>query len=122
MYAIRSYYVGTGALGGKGRGIAFINTLIHQFELSKMFPEINITTPKTSIIGTDEFDYFIERNKLREITIEQKDYDALKEIFVKSELSSGLKRKLKILLQHIKKPVAIRSSSLFEDSLRNNFV
>lgn len=113
--------LGTGALGGKGRGIAFINTLIHQFELSKMFPEINITTPKTSIIGTDEFDYFIERNKLREITIEQRDYDALKEVFVKSELSSGLKRKLKILLQHIKKPLAIRSSSLFEDSLMQPF-
>ena len=111
----------TGALGGKGRGIAFINTLIHQFELNKLFPEINITTPKTSIIGTDEFDYFIERNKLREVIIEEKNYDELKKIFVGSELSSGLKKRLKILLQKIENPLAIRSSSLFEDSLMQPF-
>jgi len=110
-----------GALGGKGRGIAFINTLIHQFELAKQFPEINITTPKTSIIGTDEFDYFMERNKLHGVIIEEKNYDAIKEIFVKSELSSGLKKKIKILLQIITKPIAIRSSSLFEDSLMQPF-
>ncbi len=113
--------LGTGALGGKGRGIAFISTLIHQFELSKLFPEINITTPKTSIIGSDEFDYFIEKNKLREFIIEEKDYEVLKETFAKSELSSGLKKKLKILLQYIRKPIAIRSSSLFEDSLMQPF-
>jgi DNA-binding NarL/FixJ family response regulator len=111
----------TGALGGKGRGIAFINTLIHYFELSKLFPEINITTPKTSIIGTDEFDYFIERNKLQEVIIEEKNYENLKEIFMKSELSSGLKKRMKILLKNITKPIAIRSSSLFEDSLMQPF-
>jgi hypothetical protein len=113
--------LGTGALGGKGRGIAFINTLIHHFELSKLFPGINVSTPKTSIIGTDEFDYYIERNKLREVIVGEKDYEVLKREFVSADLSSGLKRKLKTLLQHINKPLAVRSSSLFEDSLMQPF-
>ncbi|HNQ67768.1 MAG TPA: PEP/pyruvate-binding domain-containing protein [Bacteroidales bacterium] len=111
----------SGAMGGKGRGIAFINTLIHQFELNKHFPDINITTPKTSIIGTDEFDYFIERNKLRDIITEEKNYEILKIAFINSELSSGLKKRLKMLLQKINNPLAIRSSSLFEDSLMQPF-
>ncbi len=110
-----------GALGGKGRGIAFINTLIHYFELSKLFPDINITTPKTSIIGSDEFDYFIERNKLQDFIFEETDYEKLKEKFINSHLSSGLRKKMKILLKNITKPIAIRSSSLFEDSLMQPF-
>jgi len=110
-----------GALGGKGRGIAFINTLIHYFELSKQFPDINITTPKTSIIGSDEFDYFIERNKLQDVIFEESDYEELKKIFIKSQLSTGLKKRMKVLLNNITKPIAIRSSSLFEDSLMQPF-
>ncbi len=111
----------TGALGGKGRGIAFINTLIHYFELSKLFPDINITTPRTSIIGSDEFDYFIERNKLQDFVLEEEDYEILKERFMKSVLSPGLKKKLKTTLKLLHKPLAIRSSSLFEDSLMQPF-
>lgn len=111
----------TGALGGKGRGIAFINTLIHYFELSKLFPDINITTPKTSIIGSDEFDYFIERNKLQDVIFEENDYNNLKKVFLESDLSAALKKKLRILLKNITKPLAVRSSSLFEDSLMQPF-
>jgi CheY-like chemotaxis protein len=111
----------TGALGGKGRGIAFINTLIHYFELSKLFPDINITTPKTSIIGSDEFDYFIERNKLSDVIFEENDYNNLKKVFLESDLSAALKKKLRILLKNITKPLAVRSSSLFEDSLMQPF-
>ncbi|MBN2778367.1 MAG: pyruvate, phosphate dikinase [Bacteroidales bacterium] len=111
----------TGALGGKGRGIAFINTLIHHFELSKLFPDIKITTPKTSIIGSDEFDYFIERNKLQDVIFEENDYNNLKKVFLESDLSASLKKKLRILLKNITKPLAVRSSSLFEDSLMQPF-
>lgn len=111
----------TGALGGKGRGIAFINTLIYQFEISEIFSGINIKTPKTSIIGTDEFDYFIERNKLHEVISKQTNYEELKKIFINSELTNSLKKRLKILLTYIKNPIAVRSSSLFEDSLMQPF-
>ena len=57
----------SGSLGGKGRGLAFINTLIYGFELGKLTPGINIKSPVTIIIGTDEFDLFIETNKLRTV-------------------------------------------------------
>jgi hypothetical protein len=112
----------SGALGGKGRGIAFINSLIYNFDLSEFFPDINITTPKTSIIGTEEFDYFIERNHLRDCIFEEEiSYEELKQNFIEAKLSNSLLKKLKVLLQKIDKPLAVRSSSLFEDSLMQPF-
>ena len=111
----------SGALGGKGRGVAFINTLIYNFDLSSILPDINITCPRTSIIGTDEFDIFIERNKLREVILNEANYDNLKQKFVSSELSNKLIKNLKALLIKINKPLAVRSSSLMEDSLMQPF-
>lgn len=111
----------SGALGGKGRGIAFINTLIYNFDLSVIFPEINITCPKTAIIGTDEFDIFIEKNKLMQVIFEESDYHTIKENFVKAELTSKLIKNLKTVLEKTDKPLAVRSSSLLEDSLMQPF-
>ena len=56
--------LGTGALGGKGRGLAFINTLIYNLNFSEIIAGIKIRTPITFLIGTDEFDLFMARNKL----------------------------------------------------------
>jgi len=50
-----------GSLGGKGRGLAFLNTLLVTMEFEEEFPEVNIALPSTSIIGTSEYDSFIER-------------------------------------------------------------
>lgn len=111
----------SGALGGKGRGLAFVNTLIYNYNFSNVIPGISIQTPCTSIIGTDEFDYFIQRNKLQAIIHDAVDYNQLKEAFVNGELSYELMKKLKIFIQKIKKPLAIRSSSLLEDSLGQPF-
>ena len=110
-----------GNLGGKGRGLAFINTLIHNFDFSKHIPNINIRAPKTSVIGTDEYEYFIERNNLQENILLESDYEQIKRWFLAGRLSEGLLKKLKKLLRHITKPIAIRSSGLFEDSLMQPF-
>jgi len=111
-----------GALGGKGRGLAFVNTLIYNFDFNQLIPNINLKTPKTSIIGTEEFEYFIEKNSLRdEIINNGYEDDGIKEKFASAKLSEGLIKKLKILLKHITKPLAIRSSGLFEDSLAQPF-
>ncbi|MEA3494490.1 MAG: PEP/pyruvate-binding domain-containing protein [Bacteroidota bacterium] len=110
-----------GAMGGKGRGLAFINNLINNFDFSKMVEDINIRSPKTAIIGTDEFEFFMEHNKLADFVLETDDYDIIKERFIQSELSEGLKKKLKKLLQLIDKPIAVRSSGLLEDSLTQPF-
>lgn len=111
----------SGALGGKGRGLAFVNTLIYNYDFSNVVPGICIRTPATSIIGTDEYDYFIQRNKLFSVIREEQDYQHLKEIFVKGELSYELMKKLKIFVKKIRKPLAVRSSSLLEDSLSQPF-
>jgi hypothetical protein len=110
-----------GSLGGKGRGLAFINTLIYSFELGRLLPGINIKAPITAIIGTDEFDMFMERNHLWESVKEEKDYDALQRLFLEGSLSYTLEKELRIYLRHVEKPLAVRSSSLFEDSLSQPF-
>jgi len=110
-----------GALGGKGRGLAFINTLIYNYDFSQHIPNINIRTPKTSIIGTDEFEYFLDRNKLLERVVFEDNYDRIKEWFLEGKLTDTLIRKLKLIIKTITKPLAIRSSGLFEDSLNQPF-
>ena len=110
-----------GALGGKGRGLAFINTLIYNYDFSQHVPNINIRTPKTSIIGTDEFEYFLDRNKLREKAVYETDYDQIKRWFLEGRLTETLIRKLKLIIRQINKPLAVRSSGLFEDSLNQPF-
>lgn len=111
----------SGALGGKGRGLAFINSLIYNYDFSSLVPDINVRTPITAIIGTDEYDYFIERNKLYSYVDEEKNYAKLRATFIEGKLTETLIKKLRILLKKITKPLAIRSSGLFEDSLMQPF-
>lgn len=108
--------LGTGGLGGKGRGLAFINTLVYNVNFNEIVPNINIRTPRTLIIGTDEFDQFLERNNLYEAIHSGLEYDKLKVLFLKSELSFNLDKKLRVVLKYLDRPLAVRSSSLFEDS------
>ncbi|MBN1108277.1 MAG: pyruvate, phosphate dikinase [Bacteroidales bacterium] len=110
-----------GSLGGKGRGLAFINTLIYSFELGRLLPGISIKAPVTSVIGTDEFDMFMDRNHLWDKVVEEKDHFVLQKLFLAGNLSYTLEKELRIFLRHIEKPLAVRSSSLFEDSLSQPF-
>jgi hypothetical protein len=110
-----------GSLGGKGRGLAFINTLIYSFELGRLLSGINIKTPITAIIGTDEFDMFMERNHLWDSVKGEKDFDVLQRLFIEGSLSYTLEKVLRVFLRQIVKPIAVRSSSLFEDSMSQPF-
>lgn len=113
--------LGTGALGGKGRGLAFVNTLIYNLNFSEIIAGIKIRTPITFIIGTDEFDLFMARNKLMHYVHSTLDYHEVKKKFLKGELSYGLYKNIRALLKKVKKPIAIRSSSLLEDSTSHPF-
>lgn len=110
-----------GSLGGKGRGLAFVNTLIYSFELGRLLPGINIKTPVTAIIGTDEFDMFMERNHLWNKVKEEKNFEVLQKLFLEGSLSYTLEKELRIFIRLINKPLAVRSSSLFEDSMSQPF-
>jgi hypothetical protein len=111
------YTLSDGSLGGKGRGLAFINALIHNFDFSRYVPDIKIKTPITFVIGTKEFEDFIARGKLNKLALFEKDTKKIKRAFLDTELSEELSEKLASILRHIKNPIAVRSSSLFEDSL-----
>jgi hypothetical protein len=110
-----------GSLGGKGRGLAFINTLIYSFELGRLLPGINIKTPITAIIGTDEFDMFMERNHLWDSVKNERDFSVLQRQFKEGSISYTLEKVLRVFLRQIDKPIAVRSSSLFEDSMSQPF-
>ena len=112
---------GTGSLGGKGRGLAFINTVINNLDFSEILPEMVIKTPRTAIIGTDEFEIFMERNGLYSRVLNETDYHEVRRLFMQGELSFELKKKLKTFIRLINRPLAIRSSSIFEDSLLHPF-
>ena len=110
-----------GSLGGKGRGLAFINTLIYSFELGRLIPGINVKTPITAIIGTDEFDMFMERNHLWQVVKEEKDFGVIQKAFLGGSLSYTLEKKLRVFVRKMTRPLAVRSSSLFEDSQNQPF-
>lgn len=110
-----------GSIGGKGRGLAFINTLIENTNLSKIYPNVEIKIPQTAVIGTQEYEEFMETNGMWEKVLHEKDYEKVKQMFLEGELSKDLIEKLRIFLGKIKYPIAVRSSSLFEDSLSQPF-
>lgn len=111
-----------GSLGGKGRGLAFINTLIYNFDFSELSKRINILTPITVVIGTDEFHNFLSKNKLLDaIYHPTMPYSRLREMFYHGQLSNALMEKLRFFVDQIHKPIAVRSSSTSEDSLTQPF-
>ncbi len=111
-----------GSLGGKGRGLAFINTLIYNLEFPTLANRINILAPITVIIGTDEFQHFISKNNLFSKIIDPNiTYAQLRIHFAEAHLSISLLKKLKVFVSQIDKPIAVRSSSSSEDSITQPF-
>ena len=112
----------SGSLGGKGRGLAFINTLIYNLEFPTLANQINILTPITVVIGSDEFQLFISKNKLFDKIIDPTiSYAELRHHFAQAHLSISLLKKLKVFVSQIEKPIAVRSSSSSEDSITQPF-
>ena len=107
---------GEGSLGGKGRGLAFIDALIKRnVELSD-FEKTNVCIPKTLVLCTEIFDQFMENNGLYPIALSDASDDHILEVFVESHLPDGFNDNLRAFLSVVRKPIAIRSSSLLEDA------
>lgn len=107
---------GEGSLGGKGRGLAFIDALIKRnVELSD-FDGVNVCIPKTLVLCTEIFDQFMENNKLYQIALSDASDQEILEVFVNSHLPDGFNDNLRAFLNVVQKPIAIRSSSLLEDA------
>jgi CheY-like chemotaxis protein len=110
-----------GSMGGKGRGLAFLNSLLTAMDIDDEFDNISIKLPRTAIIGTHEFDIFLEQNKLQSKELIKHSDKEINQIFSEAKLSDELKNKLKIMLEKIDYPLAIRSSGLLEDSQSQPF-
>jgi CheY-like chemotaxis protein len=105
-----------GSLGGKARGLAFINSLLDDQSLLDTFPNIHIRVPKAYVIATTEFELFMDENKLYDKALNSKSNKHVNNLFLKASLSKGLEKSLRAILKEIKFPIAVRSSSLLEDS------
>ena len=108
--------VGGGSLGGKARGLAFVDVLLNESRIAEQFPDTSIGVPSAIVLGTDVFDEFLERNGLRDFALDSVDEAEIERRFVEAELPSSIRRDLRSVVEALRYPVAVRSSSLLEDS------
>ncbi len=111
--------IGSGSLGGKARGLAFMSSQIKRdSSLGKKFPKVNISIPQTFVIATDGFKMFVEDNNLAQLLESDRELTDSQVVdrFVKAKFPDWLEKNLKIYLANVRYPIAVRSSSLFEDA------
>lgn len=108
--------IGEGSLGGKGRGLAFIDNMIKQHPELNEDEKIKIEIPKTIVLCTDIFDEFMEWNDLYRIALSDVSDETILRAFLKAEFPQRLEQDFLALFDVVKSPLAIRSSSLLEDS------
>jgi len=108
--------IGEGSIGGKARGLAFLDSLIKRNRLTYKYEDVVITIPRTVVLGTDIFDEFMEDNNLFEIALSDRSDKEILARFVKSRLPFRIHEDLYRFISCISNPIAIRSSSLLEDS------
>ena len=108
--------IGKGSLGGKARGLAFLNENIFKDKIHEKFPSLNIKVPRTAVLSTDSFDIFMDENNLWEIALNNTDNQEILNHFMKARLSKEVIKSIKSFLKTINSPLAVRSSGLLEDS------
>ncbi|MBT3221901.1 MAG: hypothetical protein HN348_22735 [Proteobacteria bacterium] len=113
--------LGAGSMGGKARGIAFAASILSKLDLSEKFPQVRISVPQTIAIGTDAFARFLEDNDLKNALIDCDDDDEVARLCLAGMLDDELLGDLRAMLQVVHFPLAIRSSSLLEDSASQPF-
>jgi hypothetical protein len=113
--------IGEGELGGKAHGLVLIRDLLAtQFDASR-FPGVQVYVPKMVVIATDVFDAFLNRNELHEIVQSELPDDRMAETFLRAEFPAEVLGDLRALVEEVRTPLAVRSSSLLEDALFRPF-
>lgn len=108
--------IGSGSIGGKARGLAFIDSLLKRNKMVDKYDDVIVTIPRTVVLSTDIFDEFMEGNDLYKIALSDSSDDEILQHFVKARLPFRIHEDLYTFITVVKKPIAIRSSSLLEDS------
>jgi hypothetical protein len=108
--------IGEGSLGGKGRGLAFLDNIIKRHPELNQFENATVQIPKTVVLCTDFFDRFMDDNNLWSIALSDAPDEVILQHFLKAQLPDDLIEDFFIFFDAIKTPIAVRSSSLLEDS------
>jgi CheY-like chemotaxis protein len=113
--------IGAGSLGGKARGLAFIDSILKRYLQPEYFPDIRVSIPRSIVLCTDIFASFVERNNLGWVGGADLDDDEVLRLFLEAEFPDEVKQDLHAIVQHLRMPLAVRSSSLLEDALYQPF-
>jgi hypothetical protein len=108
--------IGSGSLGGKARGLAFVRHLLRKSRITRRFPGVRISVPPAVVLATDVFDQFVVENNLLDFALHCEDDAEIQQRFLATPLSESLNEDLKSFLAEVTHPLAVRSSSLLEDS------
>ena len=108
--------LGKGSIGGKARGLAFMNSMLAKYNHYYKYPNVRIMIPRSLVIATDYFDDFIRLNGLKYVISQEVDDEGILSEFLNSVLPSELYAKLRVFVRTCRRPLAIRSSSKLEDS------
>ncbi len=118
--------IGSGSLGGKGRGLAFINALLNIYRINDIFPEVRVYVPPTAVVATGVFDRFMENSGLMKLVFHRDNSDdsqysnkwdrTVARAFLEAPVPADVREMLRAFLEEVKYPLAVRSSSLLEDS------
>ena len=108
--------IGQGSLGGKGRGLAFIDSLIKRHPILEDYEGVSVSVPKTVVLCTDIFDEFMESNNLYQVALSDLPDEEILQHFLDATLPERLKEDILAFFEVVGRPIAVRSSSLLEDS------
>jgi len=108
--------IGSGSLGGKGRGLAFINSLLHRGDVEHRIPGVRIYVPATTVVTTEVFDEFMETNHLTPVALGESSDEEIIDSFLNARIPDQAIDLLREFLDRVHYPLAIRSSSLLEDA------
>lgn len=108
--------IGDGSLGGKGRGLAFIDNMVKRHAEFEEFENASVVIPKTVVLCTDIFDEFMDMNQLYQVALSDADDETILRAFLRAKLPDKLVEDFFAFFDVVKSPIAIRSSSLLEDS------
>ncbi len=116
------FKIGTGSLGGKARGLVFLANLLRRYpEIHEKFRGISIVFPQTLVITTEGFDAFLEANDLRSLSNTEASDEAIARLFLAADFPEWIVSRLRAYLSEVTYPLAVRSSSILEDSQMRPF-
>ncbi len=113
--------IGSGQLGGKAKGLAFIKRILAELCPPGTFPDVEISIPRLTVVATDVFAQFLEQNDLLRVALSDASDDVIAHAFQRAELPPLILGDLRALIAQVHAPLAVRSSSLLEDALNHPF-